>query len=520
MITKTVDIKFDDVAIMLNPIVDQVAVAKKDIEAGVRVFFREDVIEVKAPIKKGHRFAVVDIDQGEYVKQGGHAFGRSRGILKGEAISLVNIDNVIPETNLENFSAPARTIYQERFLNQTFLGYVRKNGSVGTRNFYLIVPTSMCSSQTALQVASTLENDQTIFQKYPSLDGIVSIPHTEGCGCDATVSIDRLLRILEGYIRHPNVGGCLVIDLGCEQTNYGKVESYIKQTILENLKPIDWLTIEESGGVDATRHKAEEIITHRLPEVADIKRELCPLEKLVVGTNCGASDSFSAITANPLIGNVVDKVVWGKGSAILSEIPELVGTFEMFLPRFRSIEVAGKFRQAIQWYENLAQRLGMTLEANLVPKNKEGGLLNNYVKSLGGALKGGRTAIEDVIDYGESIKKTGLNIMQGPGGDLESVTGIVSCGANIMCFSTGKGTPTGNAICPVVKITSTDEVFKKLSNDMDFNGGRLLTDQISVDELGDELLNFVKDVASGKRTAAERLKQRQFQVWTAGKLSL
>ncbi len=198
----------------------------------------------------------------------------------------------------------------------------------------------------------------------------------------------------------------------------------------------------------------------------------------------------------------------------------MLGTFEMLLPRFRDMETASKFKKALEWYVEIGRKLGLTLEANLVPENIEGGLINNYIKSLGAVMKGGTGVIEDVIDYGEPLKKQGLSIMQGPGNDPESVTGIVASGATMMCFSTGKGTITGNAICPVIKIASNEETFNKLSDDMDFDGSRLLREKTDIDALGEELLNKIIAVASGEKTWSEKWRQRQFQVWTAGKLSL
>lgn len=498
---------------------DQVAIAKKDIPAGRDLVLNGTLVTLKDTIKQGHRFAVYNIKKGEYVRQYGYPFGRSKGIKKGELISQQNLENILPEVGLKDFNKPKNRVFQKRFLDKNFKGYIRRNG-VGTRNYYLVVPTSMCASETALQIALNFEGNGEIFQKYPSLDGVVSIPHTEGCGCDSGLSIARLMRVLKGYIRHPNVGGCLIVDLGCEQTNYEKIYPYLRSSLEEELKPVDWITIEKSGGIDATRQKANAIIRSRLSKVADVGRKPCSLEKLVMGTECGASDSFSGITANPIIGNCVDKIILGKGSAILSEIPEMLGTFGMLLPRFRDIRIANKFRDIMDWYIDVAAKLGLTLNDNLVPKNIEGGLINNYIKSLGAVLKGGTTVIEDVIDYAELLKKRGLSIMQGPGSDPESVTGMVASGANIVCFSTGQGTPTGNVICPVIKVASNDTIFKKLADDMDFNAGRLMSNSSSIDVLGDELLNFVIEVASGRKTCAERLKQRQFQIWTAGKLSL
>ncbi|MFH1359720.1 MAG: altronate dehydratase [Candidatus Omnitrophota bacterium] len=512
--------KFDSVCLVMNLKSDQVAIAKEDIASGSILIHEGRTVKIKKDIKKGHRLAMKEIPKGEYVRQYGHPFGCSKGIQSGEPITIANIKNVLPRQNLKDFKKPAQTRYQKDLVKKAFAGYVRKNGAVGTRNYYLIVPTSMCASETALQVALTLQADKRISKKHSSFDGIVAIPHTEGCGCDSGLSIERLLRVLKTYIAHPNVGGCLIMDLGCEQTNYEKVHPYLKKLVSQKIKPIDWVSIEESGGITAARKKAETLIRKRLPQVIRQKRQACSLGKLIVGTECGASDTFSGITANPLIGYAVDQIIYAKGSAILSEIPEMVGTFDMLWPRFRSLKAARKFQKIMSWYVTLAKKLGTTLEANLVPKNVEVGLINNYIKSLGAVIKGGTTVIEDVLEYAEPLTKRGLHIMQGPGNDLESVTGIVASGANLVCFSTGQGTPTGSAICPVIKIASTNSIFKKLSKDIDFNAGQLLQTKPNLETLGCELLSLMIKVASGQKTCSEKLGQRQFQIWTAGKLPL
>ena len=509
--------KLNKVAMLMDPNKDQVAVAKQDLRPGQLILAGNAVVEIKHPVARGHRFAIKDIPNHDFIMQFGYAFGRSKGIKAGEAVTIHNIENIVPDVSIKDFTEPPSTNYKREFLSKTFLGFKRRNGKAGTRNYYLVVPTSMCASETCSQIAHQVSAKK---KWSAGLDGVLAIPHTEGCGCDSGVSIDRLLRVLKGYIAHPNVGGCLIVDLGCEQTNYAKVSQYMKDEVGKKIKPIDWLTIEENGGVEATKAKACKIIKGRLKEISRIQREPVPIANLVVGTECGASDSFSGITANPLIGNVADKVIFGKGSAILSEVPEMLGTFSMLLSRFRSKDIAAKFLRALKWYEDLALKMGVDLSDNLVPKNIEGGLVNSYIKSLGAVLKGGTTVIEDVVGYGEFLRKPGLNVMQGPGGDLESVTGLVASGANIICFSTGQGTPTGNAICPVVKVASNSGIFRRLSTDIDFDAGRLLGERENLDSLGDELLALVISVASGKKTASERLGQRQFQIWTAGKLSL
>lgn len=512
--------KLEDIAVIMNVGLDQVAVAKEDIIIGSEIEYQGELVKIKHLIKKGNRFALRDIREGEFIRQYGFPFAQSKGISKGDLISISNIKNVLPDVDIKSHKAPPETELKEEYLCKTFLGYRRKDGRVGTRNYYLMIPTSMCSSETALQVALSLDGDGSILSKYSNIDGIVAIPHAEGCGCDSGLQIDRLMMVLKGYVRHPNVGGCLIMDLGCEQTNYEKMYKHLRDTVEEGLKPIDWITIQESGGTRLTLKKASEIVQRRLSEVNQIKRENVPISEILLGTECGASDSFSGITANPVMGNAVDRIIFGGGAAVLSEVPELVGTFEMLLPRFRSVETAKKFKHLLDWYSEMAERLGLTLEPNLVPKNIEGGLINNHIKSLGAVMKGGTTAIEDVIDYGEPIKKRGLTIMQGPGNDPESVTGIVAGGATVICFSTGKGTTTGDAICPVIKMASNEDTFKKLPEDMDFDGSRLLREETSIDALGEELLNKIIAVASGEMTWSEKWKQRQFQIWTAGKLSL
>lgn len=512
--------KLQDVAIVVDINVDQVAVAKTDIREGTVLDLTKKKIIIKQLIKMGQRFALNDIRKGEFLRQYGYAFARSKGISQGDLIALSNIENTLPKASLKKFKPPPGTKIKKEYSQKTFSGFQRKDGRIGTRSYYLVVPTSMCISEIAFEAAENLNNNPDILRKYTNINGIVSIPHTEGCGCDSGLQIDRLMRVLRNYICHPNVGGCLILDLGCEQTNYEKMFPYLKDIVNSGLKPIDWLTFQKCGGTRLTIDKAKDVIKKRLPEVNRIKRTKQPLKSLVIGTECGASDSFSGITANHVIGKTVDKIIFGGGSAILSEIPEMVGAFQMLFSRFRDLSTAKKFNEIMNWYVNFAKKLGLNMNANLVPKNIEGGLINNYIKSLGAVIKGGSTPIEDVIDYAESVKKKGLSIMQGPGGDPESVTGIVASGSTIMCFSTGFGASTGSAICPVIKITSNTKTFEKLPEDMDFDAGRLLTSNIDIDALSEELLEEVIKVCSGKKTRSEICKQRQFQIWTAGKLPL
>lgn len=515
-------INLDDIAIVVNPKLDNVAVAKKNVKKRICVAYRGDIFNINDSISKGERFALSKIKKNDFLIQYGHPFGQSAGINRGDKITNENIKNTLSKIKPNYKFGHPPTRYLGKFINRTFLGYRRANGLIGTRNYYLVVPTSMCASETALQIANTLDNKE-IKGQYPNIDGIVAIPNTEGCGCAAGLQIDRFLRILKNTITHPNVGGVLILDLGCEQTNYKVMHKFLDGEVELSDKHIDWITIQQEGGTKPAIKKAKKVITSRLKKVNRASRNAHPIEELVLGTKCGASDSFSGITANQVIGNAADKIIFGKGSAIFSETPEMVGAEDILFFRMRNKIVMNKFKKAMRWYKDLARRLAYVMDDNLVPENKAGGLINPYIKSLGAVVKGGTTVIEDFLDYGQRLTKSGLNIMQGPGNDPESVTGLVASGANIICFSTGRGAITANAIVPVIKISSTSDLYQRMGGDIDFDAGRLLEPKpgySTVEELGSQLLGLIIEVASGKKTKSERMKQRQFQVWTAGKLSL
>lgn len=489
-----------ETAILLNR-KDNVAIGKKNIKS----------------IKLGDRFAIKDIAKDEYLYQYGYPFAKSLGIKKEELITVENTINEIPQSANKDFEEPPLTRYLKKYLDKTFLGYKRNNGQVGTRNYIAIIPTSMCASEVSNQVATHFNKE--LMSNYANIDGVVSLAHTEGCGCGAGSQINRTMEVLKGFALHSNVAAVLFIDLGCEQTSYGVMHSYLNKHIQKDSKPIDWVTIQESGGINKTIQKSIAIVNDFLSHVNVQEREEVSISHLTLGTECGASDRFSGITANPLIGTVADKIIYAKGKAILSEVPEMLGVYDMFFKRFASLDIANKFQIAVDWYLNIAQRLNVNISNNVVPANVQGGLINSYIKSLGSVMKGGTTRIEDVIEYATPIQKDGLSIMQGPGNDLESVTGLVSSGANIICFSTGYGTITGSAIVPVIKISSNTNTFNKLQEDMDFNAGRLLENEI-LDDISEELLERIIVIASGEKSWSEKWNQKQFQIWTAGKLTL
>lgn len=511
-------LKLSAVAIIVDPLKDNVAVAKTSLNKGTSLKRNGGNILLKQDIALGERFALFAIPSGETVRQFGYPFGTSTGIGIGERISTANVIARLPD----KIGRPKKAILPKllpEYEKLVFQGFKRSDGSSGTRNYYLIIPTSMCASTTASMIAKRFSGT------FPGTDGILALPSTEGCGCAGGMQIERYLTVIRNFVLHPNVGGVLMVDLGCEQTNADAVRFFFAKAGLGSRSDlmIDWLSIQKIGGVAKTIQEADKIIARRLAELSVVQRTECPMAGLIIGTECGASDAFSGISANRVIGNAVDRIICGGGSAIMSEIPEMRGAEPFLFPRMKDKKTIDKFRQIMRWYEQITHRLGYAMDDNLVPENRAGGLFNPYIKSLGAVMKGGTTTIQEVVEYGELILNKGLHIMQGPGNDLESVTGLTASGSNLICFSTGRGTVTGSAIVPVIKISSTTKLFERMPEDIDFDAGPVLDSQnsgTSIEELGNLLLAKIIAVASGEPTCSERNEQHQFQVWTAGKLSL
>ncbi len=502
---------------------DNIAVAKTDIARSSVLEFPGGGVTVIDRIPKGHRFAIKDIKKGALIAQYGYPFGRSKGIKRGEIVSREKLASYrsdyrrLAKRPPKDFQRPGDNVAPGECASRTFMGYMRKDGCVGTRNFYLLVPTSLCAADIAVKLASGFKGGA--LNRYRSIDGVNAAAHTEGCGSNDGEIIERLLLTLKNTIRHPNVGGALVIDLGCEKISCEALSRYMGGRARHG-KPVDFISIQALGGTGKALKKGGEIITKRLGEVNSIKRKNLPVSRLVAGTECGASDTFSGITANPVIGWAVDKLIASGGSAILSETPEMIGAEAALIKRMRSKKTVGKFIDGLDYYNGLAERLSVSMEGNFVAGNVKGGLLTPALKSLGAILKGGTSPIVDFLKYGESVKEHGLSIMNGPGNDLESMTGLSASGANIILFSTGMGATEGNLTSPVIKISSTTELFKRMGEDIDFDAGRLLDEGVSMDRLGGELFELMVDVASGKKTRAEVWDKRSFQIWSAGKLSL
>ncbi len=514
--------RLHEAAVIADRVRDNVAVIHRPVRRGILLSIGDGVrVVVRQSMIAGDRISLAGIGRGKPLVQFGIPFATSKGLKAGEKITSSNASDAVPAESVTTaaFHPPRKT--RRKDADRSFSGFRRADGSCGTRNYLVVLPTSMCASETACRIASTVRE----VRDFSRFDGVVALPHGEGCGCAGGGQIERVLLVLKNILRNPNVAGALLVDLGCEQTNRAAVERSLKPLVAAGGpgKPMDWLTIQSAGGSRRAVREGVSRVNRMLREVRRMRRTPCPVGKLVIGVECGASDAFSGITANRVIGKFVDKVIGSGGSAVLSEIPETVGAEALLYPRMRNRAVLEKYREGVRWYRSMALRMGAVLRDNLVPENRAGGLLNPAIKSIGAVMKGGTTAIEDFLGYGEKVRRRGLSIMQGPGNDLESVTGLAASGVNLICFSTGRGTVTGCALVPVVKISSTTGLFERMPEDIDFDAGRLIgkrDPEAAMERYGSELYEKAVAVASGERSCPEIAGQRQFQIWTAGKLSL
>jgi altronate hydrolase len=511
-----------DYAIIVSP-EDNVAVVKNETSAGLVVLLpNQDTVTLNQIVPPGHRFATRDIPAGEFVCQYGQPIGTSLGIKKGEWITHENMSNDVPVVRdlPENLHTPAPEYFPKEEV-RTFMGFRRADGRVGTRNFILIVPTSMCASHEALQISMMSEFLHYKREKFPNVDGVVAIPHNKGCGCQDGSNLDIMLRTLANYADHPNVGGVILMDLGCEKTNLAKVEKYLLKRELSFNKPVAKIGIQEIGGTQAAIEKGLKIVQEMLPQVNENFREEFPVSELVLGVKCGSSDGFSGISANPSLGRAADFIVRSGGTVLITEVPEFCGAEHILANRAKDAETGRAIYRMIDWYKDYASKFGGVLNNNPSPGNIAGGLLNITIKSLGAMAKAGTTRVEGVVEYAETPSNRGLNLMQGPGYDQESTPALVAGGATVVVFTTGNGTTIGNAIAPVIKLSSNNRIFRHMNRDIDISAGNVIEGTETIDEVGERLFEHIRRVASGEILAkAEENKHREFQFWAEQTVSL
>ncbi len=509
-------------AIIVNSL-DNVAVVKKQTSPGLEVELPDGrSVRIEATVPAGHRFATREIPAGEFVRQYGNPIGTSLGIREGEYVSHDNMTDDVPLVRdlVEDLKTPAPAYLPEEE-RVTFQGFRRRDGRVGTRNYILIVPTSMCASHEAQQISMIAEFTLFKREKYPNVDGVVAIPHNKGCGCQDGSTIEVMLRTLSNYADHPNVGGVILMDLGCEKTNLAKVEQYLLKREKSFDKPVAKIGIQEVGGTEAAIAQGLKEVEWMLPKVNEAAREECPISELVMGVKCGSSDGFSGISANPSLGRAADLLVRSGGTVLITEVPEFCGAEHVLASRAKDAQTAREIYRMVDWYKEYASKFGAVLNQNPSPGNISGGLLNLTIKSLGAIAKAGTTRIEGVVEYSERPTARGVNLMQGPGYDQESTPGLVGAGATIIVFTTGRGTTIGNAIAPVIKLASNNRSFERMSRDLDLSAGGVIDGTETIDEVGARVFEHVRRVASGDVQAkAEEHKHREFQFWAEQTVSL
>jgi altronate hydrolase len=510
------------VAVIVDP-ADNVAVAKVAIAPGTRLSLEADrTLTVVGEVTPGHRFATSAIPAGDFVRQYGQPIGTSTGIEVGDPISHANMTNDVPvvrDLPADLHTPPPAYLPEDQIA--TWMGYRRPDGRVGTRNFVLIVPTSMCASHESQQIATIA--DFTLFNRaqYPNVDGIVAIPHNKGCGCSDGSNIEVMLRTLSNYASHPNVGGVIFIGLGCEKTNLTAVERYLQKEHVDLGKPVVRFGIQETGGTQAVIDRGLKEVAAMLPVVNEARRTEASLRELVLGVKCGGSDGFSGLSANPALGRAADLLVRSGGTVIITEVPEFCGAEHILAQRARDRATGEAVYRMVDWYKEYASKFGTVLNENPSPGNVAGGLLNITIKSLGAIAKAGTTRVEGVTDYAAAPTGHGLWLMQGPGYDQESTPGLVAAGAQVVVFTTGRGTTIGNAIAPVVKLASNTAVYERMSRDLDLSAGGIIDGTETIEEVGVRVLEHVRRVASGEVLAhAEETKHREFGIWAEQSVSL
>jgi altronate hydrolase len=463
---------------------------------------------------------VRSIAAGEPVRKFGQIIGfATRVIEPGSWVHMHNLGmGALSQTYEIGSDVPAAP---DPMTGRVFQGIRRPDGRAATRNYLGIISTVNCSATASKYVAEAIDNE--MLADYPNIDGIVALTHKGGCAFEyGGEDHQQLARTMAGFAHHPNIGAYLVIGLGCEASQpsylveeHGLVQLDVGQPREEKL-PI-MMNIQEQGGVAKTVDYAVGVLKELLPQANQVERTEIPVSELILGTECGGSDGNSGVTANPAVGHTSDLLVALGATSILAEVPEMYGAEHMLVRRAVSQQVGEKLIERIHWWEDYARKFGVEIDNNPSVGNKKGGLTTIYEKSLGAVAKGGTTALRAVYKYAEKVTEKGFVIMDTPGFDPASVTGMIAGGANIVVFTTGRGSCFGCKPVPTIKIASNTPMYDKLRDDMDINAGRILAGA-TVEEVGEEILEKVISVASGEKTKSEAqgIGDEEFCPWVTG----
>ncbi|MGC6430028.1 MAG: UxaA family hydrolase [Jejuia sp.] len=517
---------------------DNVIVAITPLKEGLVVEVAGKEIVLKEKIKQKHKFTLQDFEVGDEIYMYGVLIGKAtQPIPEGCAITTENVKHASAEfqETKETYTWTAPDI--SNFEGRTFNGYYREDGKVGTANYWLVIPLTFCENRNVdvlegalseklgyetkkdfavdtdaliQQYKSGASNDDILNtpiittkeemsknRVFPNVDGIKFLKHDGGCGGIRQDS-EVLCKLLAGYISNPNVAGATVFSLGCQNAQISMLQDAIDAIAPNNTKPVHYLEQQRSS---SERSLIEEAVKHTflgLVEANKLTRKPAPLSKLVLGLECGGSDGFSGISANPALGYASDLLVALGGSPVLSEFPELNGVEQELINRCVTDVDSKKFYNLMRSYSAAAVAVGSGFENNPSPGNIKDGLITDAMKSAGAAKKGGTSPVVEVLDYTEQVTKPGLNLLCTPGNDVESTTGLVGSGCNVVVFTTGLGTPTGNPVAPVLKMSSNTNLFERMNDIIDINAGTVISGEDTIASMGEKILDHIIRVASGE----------------------
>jgi altronate hydrolase len=533
---------------------DNVLVALQDLRKGEVVDFQGVKIELQDNIEAKHKFAITPLTTGDAVTM--------YGVLVGKATQPIPAGGLISTENLkhaaENFGARQGEYHWlppdvSRFRGRTFMGYHRPDGQVGVRNYWLVIPLVFCENRNILVLKDaflkelgyaqpdvyrnqlhdlvrfykangstegfSFEKQAASFSQnrlFPNVDGIKFLTHESGCG-ETRDDSNNLLTLLAGYCVNPNVGGVTVLSLGCQHAQISLFKEKLAEKDPHFAKPLLFFERQGWSGeyemlTEATRQTFEGLV-----KINQIERQPASLEHLAIGVKCGGSDGFSGISANPAVGHCADLVAALGGKIFMAEYPELCGVEQELINRCASDEVANDFIQLMREYARRAEAIGAGFDMNPSPGNIRDGLITDAIKSAGAAKKGGASPVTGAIGYGGYARRPGLHLVCTPGNDVLSTTGMAGAGATIQLFTTGLGTATGNPISPMVKLATNDALARRMPDIIDVNCGPIITGEKTVEQMGEEILEYVLDLASGKfDTKAMQLGQDDFMFWKRG----
>lgn len=508
----------DSPFVLLHPD-DDVIVARRAAPAGtVWTGPQGQSVTCRERIDLGHKLAIRAVPSGGVVRKYGQLIGyATRDIAPGDWVHQHNLGLGTLSHDYEYCTAIPET--PKAIAPRTFQGYRRADGRVGTRNYIAIVSTVNCSATSSKFIAQKF--DQAILEQFPNVDGVIPLIHKGGCAMEFGGPDHRqLARTLAGFAQHPNIAGYLIVGLGCETSQASFLTGEHQLVQLGNLgpkaAPIS-MNIQDEGGVAKTVARGVSILKEMLPEVNKLRREAIPASELMLGLNCGGSDGNSGITANPALGYASDLLVAQGGTAVLAETPEIYGAEQVLIRRAINRGVADKLVERIRWWEEYAAKFNAHIDNNPSVGNKKGGLTTIYEKSLGAVAKGGTTALRAVYEYSEPITERGLVVMDTPGYDPASVTGIVAGGCQVVVFTTGRGSCFGCKPSPTIKVSTNTPLYERMRDDMDIDAGPILNGT-TIEQVGTEIFEEILSVASGKPTKSEAqgIGDEEFCPWTWG----